>query len=40
MTYVFAGGIALLLVGLGALWSSMVLRRGHAPVGSGDPAVG
>ena len=30
LTYVFAGGIALLLVGLGTLWSSMVLRRPHA----------
>lgn len=40
LTYVFAGGIALLLVGLAALWSSMVLRRPYAPVGSGDPAVG
>ena len=30
LTYVFAGGIALLLVGLAALWSSMVLRRPHA----------
>jgi hypothetical protein len=39
LTYVFAGGIALLLVGLAALWSSMVLRRPPAPVGSGDPAV-
>jgi len=33
MTYVFAGGIALLLAGLSTLWGSMV-RRGHpAPVG-------
>jgi hypothetical protein len=40
LTYAFAGGIALLLVGLAALWSSMVLRRPHAPVGGGDPAVG
>jgi hypothetical protein len=39
LSYVFAGGIALLLVGLAALWSSMVLRRPHAPVASGDPAV-
>jgi hypothetical protein len=30
LTYVFAGGIALLLVGLAALWSSMVLRRPDA----------
>ena len=39
LTYVFAGGIALLLFGLATLWSSMVLPRAHAPVGGGDPAV-
>ena len=39
LTYVFAGGIALLLAGLATLWISMVLRRPHAPVGSDDPAV-
>jgi hypothetical protein len=31
LTYVFAGGIALLLVGLATLWTPMVLRRLHAP---------
>jgi hypothetical protein len=31
LTYVFAGGIGLLLVGLAALWSSMALRRPRAP---------
>jgi hypothetical protein len=30
LTYAFAGGIAVPLVGLGTLWSSMVLRRSHA----------
>jgi hypothetical protein len=40
LTYVFAGGIALLLVGLAALWSSIVRRRPHAPARSADPAVG
>jgi hypothetical protein len=39
LTYVFAGGIALLLVGLAVLWSSMVLRRPQAAVGSADPAA-
>ena len=38
LTYVFAGGIALLLLGLAVLWSSNVLRP-KAPVGSGDPAA-
>ena len=33
LTFVFVGGIALLLVGLAALWSSMVLRRPQAAVG-------
>ena len=32
LTYVFVGGIALLLAGLAALWSSMVLRRPQAAV--------
>ena len=27
LTYAFTGGIALLLLGLGTLWSSMALRR-------------
>ena len=31
--------IALLLVGLAALWSSMVLRRSPPPVGSAAPAA-
>jgi hypothetical protein len=33
LTYVFAGGLALLLAGLAALWSSMVLRAHPAPPG-------
>jgi hypothetical protein len=32
LTYVFAGGIALLLIGLAALWSAMVRPRSAAPV--------
>jgi hypothetical protein len=32
LTYLFAGGIAVLLAGLAALWSSMVLRTHPAPV--------
>lgn len=32
LTYVFAGGIALLLIGLAALWSAMVRPRSPAPV--------
>jgi hypothetical protein len=39
LTYVFAGGIALLLAGLAALWSSMVLGRPRAPVGRAGPAT-
>jgi hypothetical protein len=35
LTYVFAGGMALLLAGLVALWSSMVLRPPEAPVSAG-----
>ena len=34
LTYVFAGGIALLLVGLTALWRANVLRTHPAPVSS------
>jgi hypothetical protein len=39
MTYVFAGGIALLLVGLATLWSSMVLRAHPVPVGGAGAAA-
>jgi hypothetical protein len=38
LTYLFAGGMALLLIGLTALWSSMVIRRQPAHLGSGGPA--
>ena len=39
LTYVFAGGLALLLVGLATLWSSNVLRTPPAPVGRADVAA-
>ena len=39
ITYVFAGGIAILLVGLAALWGSMVLRRPPPPAVSADPTA-
>ena len=39
MTYAFAGGIALLLAGLAALWGSNVLRPHPAPVGPAGAAA-
>ena len=39
LSYAFAGGIAFLLVGLAALWSSNVLRPHHALVGRAGPAA-
>jgi hypothetical protein len=39
LTYVFAGGMAVLLVGLATLWSSMALRTPAAPVRSAGPAA-
>ena len=39
LTYLFAGGMTLLLVGLAALWSSMVIRRQPAHLSSAGPAV-
>ena len=39
LTYVFAGAIALQLVGLAALWHSMVNGRRRAPIGSAGPAA-
>jgi hypothetical protein len=39
MTYVFAGGIALLLVGLATLWASNVLRAPRAAVRGATPAA-
>jgi hypothetical protein len=38
LTYVFAGGIALLLVGLAALWSSMLNQQRRALDGAGPAA--
>jgi len=40
LTYAFTGGIALLLVGLAALWSSMVNWRRRALVGGAGTAAG
>ncbi len=39
LTYVFTGGIALLLVGLAALWNSMVTRPHRAPLASAGQAA-
>ena len=39
LTYVFAGGIALLLIGLAVVWSSNVLQQPRWPVGSADRAA-
>jgi hypothetical protein len=39
LTYVFAGGMAVLLIGLTALWSSMVVRRDPANLSSAGPAT-
>jgi hypothetical protein len=39
LTYVFAGGMAVLLIGLTALWSSMVVRRDRAHLGNAGPAT-
>jgi hypothetical protein len=39
LTYVFAGGMALLLLGLAALWSFMVNRQRRAVLGAGGTAA-